>query len=78
MCATPYVVATGDTRPGKDRLHAAGFRRDATQKQWWRAVGFFQKTGMQVYAASFAGREAHGWIWPKLGEKDSLVSDLSS
>ena len=33
-----YVIATGDTRPGKDRLHAAGFRWDAAQKQWWRAV----------------------------------------
>ena len=33
-----YVIATGDTRPGKDRLHAAGFRWDAAQKQWWRAA----------------------------------------
>lgn len=33
-----YVIATGDTRPGKDRLHAAGFRWDAAQKQWWRAT----------------------------------------
>lgn len=33
-----YVIATGDTRPGRDRLHAAGFRWDASQKQWWRAA----------------------------------------
>ncbi len=33
-----YVVACGNTLPGKDRLHAAGFRWDASQKQWWRAV----------------------------------------
>lgn len=33
-----YVVACGNTHPGKDRLHAAGFRWDAAQKQWWRAV----------------------------------------
>ena len=33
-----YVIATGNTHPGKDRLHAAGFRWDAAQKQWWRAV----------------------------------------
>ena len=32
------VIAVGDTRPGKDRLHAAGFRWDAAQKQWWRAA----------------------------------------
>lgn len=33
-----YVIATGNTHPGKDRLHAAGFRWDAAQKQWWRAA----------------------------------------
>ena len=33
-----YVIATGNTHPGKDRLHAAGFRWDAVQKQWWRAA----------------------------------------
>ena len=32
----------------------------------------FRKTGMQVYTASFAGREAYGWIWPRLAAKDSL------
>ena len=32
------VIAVGDTRPSKDRLHAAGFRWDAAQKQWWRAA----------------------------------------
>lgn len=33
-----YIVACGNTLPCKDRLHAAGFRWDANQKQWWRAV----------------------------------------
>lgn len=33
-----YVIATGDTRPGKDQLRAAGFFWNASQKQWWRAA----------------------------------------
>ena len=33
-----YVIATGDTRPGKDQLRAAGFSWNASQKQWWRAA----------------------------------------
>ena len=34
----PCIIACGNTHPGKDQLHAAGFRWDAAQKQWWRAV----------------------------------------
>lgn len=33
-----YIVATGNTMAGREKLHAAGFRWDASQKYWKRAA----------------------------------------